>query len=206
MERYWQIEKVNFKYNAAFHLFVCILILGLAPLLIGVSNLEKQDSAKVLEMYTALIGIIMLTPVFLPEQAKEIRDLTSSKYMKSAQVYFIRFLGNSVILAVFLILFIAMMKHNRCEFPAVPYFFGTYTEMLFMGGLGMFFYGLCDNLIIGYMIPVMYYIAAIGSGSKFLKVFYPFSMVRGSYTEKWVLAAAGALLIAAGILLRCRRK
>lgn len=206
MEKYWQIEKVNFKYNAALHILVCIIILGLAPVLMGVANLGKQDSAKVLEMYVALIGIVMLTPVFLPEQAKEIRDLTASKYMKSAYVYAVRFVGNSAALAVFLILFVAMLKSNHCEFPVIPYFFGTYVEMLFMGGLGLFFYGLCDNLVIGYMMPIMYYIAAIGSGSKFLKFFYPFSMVRGSYTEKWALAAAGALFIIGGIALRCRRK
>lgn len=206
MERYWQIEKVNFKHNIALHILVCIIILGFAPLLMGVSNLGREDSAKVLEMYTALIGIVMLTPIFLPEQSKEIRDLTASKYMKSAYVYVIRFVGNGAVLAVFLVLFIAMLKNNCCEFPTVWYFLGTYAEMLFMGGLGLFFYGLCDNLVIGYMMPVMYYIAAMGSGKKILKLFYPFSMAMGSYKEKWALAAAGVLLIAGGIALRCRRK
>lgn len=183
MERYWQIEKINLKHNVPLHVLVCIVILGLSPLLMGVSNLEAQDTAKVLEMYTALIGIVMLTPIFLPEQPMEIRELTSSKYMKSASVYLIRFIGNGLILAVFLTIYIIMLKNNNCEFPVVRYFLGTYVEMLFMGGLGLFCYGLCDNLVIGYMIPILYYITAMGSGNKFLKLFYPFSMVTGSYKE-----------------------
>lgn len=206
MERYWQIEKTNLKHNVPLHVLVCIVILGLSPLLMGVSNLEAQDTAKVLEMYTALIGIVMLTPIFLPEQPMEIRELTSSKYMKSASVYLIRFIGNGLILAVFLTIYIIMLKNNNCEFPVVRYFLGTYVEMLFMGGLGLFCYGLCDNLVIGYMIPMLYYITAMGSGNKFLKLFYPFSMVTGSYKEKYVLIIAGAFLIAGGIALRCRRK
>lgn len=206
MERYWQIEKTNLKHNVPLHVLVCIVILGLSPLLMGVSNLEAQDTAKVLEMYTALIGIVMLTPIFLPEQPMEIRELTSSKYMKSASVYLIRFIGNSLILAVFLTIYIVMLKNNNCEFPVVRYFLGTYVEMLFMGGLGLFCYGLCDNLVIGYMIPILYYITAMGSGNKFLKLFYPFSMVTGSYKEKYVLIIAGTCLIIGGIALRCRRK
>ena len=94
MERYWQIEKINLKYNVPLHILVCALILGLSPFLVGVANLEKQDTAKVLEMYAALIGIVMLTPIFLPEQSKEIRELAGSKYMKSSSVYLLRFIGN----------------------------------------------------------------------------------------------------------------
>lgn len=205
MEKYWQIEKTNLKYNVPLHVLVCVVILGLSPFLMGVAYLEEQDTAKVLEMYTALIGIVMLTPIFLPEQPKDIRELISSKYMKSANVYLIRLIGNGLILAAFLAVYIIMLKHNNCKFPVVRYFLGTYAEMLFMGGLGLFCYGLCDNLVIGYMIPMFYYIIAMGSGNKFLKLFYPFSMVTGSYKEKYILAVMGCLLVCGGIALRCRR-
>lgn len=206
MERYWQIEKINLKYNVPLHILVCALILGLSPFLVGVANLEKQDTAKVLEMYAALIGIVMLTPIFLPEQSKEIRELAGSKYMKSSSVYLLRFIGNGLILAFFLAIYTAVLRRNHCVFPVVCYFLGTYAEMLFMGGLGIFSYGLCDNLIAGYMLPLFYYIIAMGSGNRFLKLFYPFSMAAGSYTEKYVLVAAGIFLTAGGIALRCRRK
>lgn len=205
MERYWQIEKMHLKHNIILHLLVCAILLGLSPLLMGVSNLNAQDTAKVLEMYTALTGIVMLTPIFLPEQSKDIRDLVNSKYVKSAWVYLLRLLGNSILLALILGMYIALLRHGHCQFPVIRYFLGAYAEILFLGALGIFFYGLCDNLIIGYMVPMMYYITAIGSGKKYLKLLYPFSMTIGSYKEKYVLAIAALLLIAGGIALRSRR-
>lgn len=204
MERYWQIEKTNLKYHVPLHLLVCILLLGISPLLMGVANLSAEDTAKVLERYVALIGIIMLTPIFLPEQDREIRELVYAKYMKSAQVYLIRLFGNLAILAVFLGVYIFMLWKNQCEFPVPEYYFGALAEMLFFGGLGLGFYGISDNLVIGYMAPIVYYIAAVGGGDKYLKMLYPFSMSMGSYTEKVWLFIAAALLAAAGIFFRCR--
>lgn len=206
MERYWQIEKTNLKYHAPLHIFACAVILGISPFLMGVENLSAIDTAKVLERYAALIGIIMLVPGFLPEQDQEIRELVYAKYTKGQTVYFVRLLGNILIMSVFLGIYIWVLKNNNCEFPVVKYYFGSFAEMLFLGGLGLFFYGLSDNLVIGYMASVVYYIAAVGGGDKYLKMFYPFSMSMGRYGEKAVLFAAAVILTGAGVYFRCRRK
>lgn len=206
MERYWQIEKMNLKYNIPLHILICVLLLLVSPFLMGVENLEAQDTAKVLEMYAALIGIVLVPPVFLPEQDRDIRDLVYTKYVDGSAVYLVRLLGNVLLLMALLGLYVGMLAHNGCAFPAVGYYFGTLAEMLFLGGLGLFFYGLCDNLVIGYMAPMVYFIAAIGGGEKWLRMFYPFSMARGSYGEKVWLAAGAVVLMGAGIWLRCRRK
>ena len=206
MERYWQIERVNLKHNIPLHVLVSALMLLVSPLLIGVANLGAQDTAKALEMYAALIGIVLLPPVFLPEQDHDIRDLVYTKYMDGAVVYLVRIIGNVVLMAALLGLYIGMLMYNECEFPVGKYFCGTLAEMLFMGGLGLFSYGISDNLVIGYTVPITYYIAAIGGGEKYLRMFYPFSMAGGSYREKVWLLAAAVLLVSAGVWLRCRRK
>lgn len=206
MERYWQIEKVNLKNNIPIHAAVCVLMLLLSPFLMGVANLGAQDSAKVLEMYVALTGIVLIPPVFLPEQDHDIRELIFSKYTDSQVVYLIRLLGNIFLLAFMLSVYIGMLRYHGCEFSAGKYFCGTLAEMFFLGGLGLFFYGLSDNFVIGYMVPIVYYIAAVGGGEKYLRMFYPFSMVRGSYDEKVWLLAAAALLAGAGIRIRCRKR
>lgn len=206
MERYLQIEKINLKYNIPLHILISILMLALSPLLMGVENLGAQDTAKVLEMYAALVGIVLLPPVFLPEQDRDIRDLVYSKYVSGAEVCLVRLLGNVLILAALLGLYVGMLAHNGCRFPVGKYYCGTLAEMLFMGGLGLFFYGLGDNLVIGYMAPMVYYIAAIGGGEKWLKMFYPFSMARGSYNQKVWLFFGAVALAGAGVRLRCRRR
>ena len=206
MERYLQIEKVNLKYNIPLHILICVLLLLVSPLLMGVENLKAEDTAKVLEVYAALMGIILLPPVFLPEQDRDIRDLVYTKRMNVGSVYMVRLLGNVLILAALLGAYVGILLHNGCEFPAGKYFLGTFAEMLFMGGLGLCFYGMCDNLVIGYMAPIVYYIVALGGGPRRLGMFYPFSMMKGSYTEKAWLAAGALALAGAGILFRCRRK
>lgn len=205
MERLWQIEKTNLKYNISLHVLVSLLMLCLSPFIMGVENLGPQDTAKVLEMYVALIGIVLIPPVFLPEQEKDIRDLVSSKYTGSGTVYLIRLLGNITVLALFLGIYVFLLKNNACEFPEIKYYLGTLAEMLFFGSLGLCFYGLCDNLIIGYMIPIVFYIAAFGSGSKYMGMLYPFSMVAGSYKEKIYLLFVSFLLFAAALYFRCKR-
>ncbi|MEY8285507.1 hypothetical protein AALA13_17080 [Lachnospiraceae bacterium 50-23] len=205
MEKYWQIEKTTLKYQMPLHLLVCIVLLGISPLLMGVENLSAADTAKVLERYVALIGIVMLTPVFLPEQDAAVRESVYSKYIKASRVYLVRLAGNVFILGVFLAIYIFMLRHNQCGFPVTKFYFGVFAEMLFFGGLGVCFYGFSDNLVIGYMAPVVYYIAAVGGGNKYLKMFYPFSMSMGRYTEKIWLFAAAVFLLAAGIYFRCRR-
>ena len=206
MERYLQIGKANLKHNILWHLVACALLLCASPLVLGISNLGEVDTAKVLEMFVALIGIVMIPPIFLPEQNKDIRDLVRSKYTGCGCVYGIRLVISVLILASLLGLYVWVLVKGKCGFPVPAYYFGTLAEMLFLGGLGLFFYGLSDNLVVGYMIPIFYYIVAIGSGDKYLKVFYPFSMQKGSYDEKYYLLAGAVILIGAGIFLRCRKR
>lgn len=206
METYWQIEKVNLKHHVPLHFLVCILLLAVSPLLMGVENLTAEDTAKVLEHYAALTGIIMITPIFLPEQDKNLREVVCAKYVDSAWVYLVRLLGNIFFLALLLGSYMLMLRAGGCTFPAVTYFLGTLAEMLFLGGLGLCLYGMADNLVAGYMAPMVYYVSALGSGPKYLRLLYPFSMSAGSYREKYCLFAAAALLIGAGIFFRCRRK
>lgn len=184
MERYLQIGKVNLMHNVLWHLLACALLLCASPLVLGTSNLGERDTAKVLEMFVALIGIIMIPSVFLPEQNRDIRELIRSKYTGCGIVYGIRLMTSVLILAALLGIYVWILARGNCSFPVAGYYCGTLAEMLFLGGLGLFFYGLSDNLVIGYMIPFFYYIVAIGSGDKYLRMFYPFSMQKGSYDEK----------------------
>ena len=169
VEKYLEIAKENVRHNLIVHAGIAGILLCLSPLVLGVKNLPPSDTAKVLEMYVALIGIILIPPVFLPEQNPDLRDLIG------------------------------------CQMDVIPFYAGTFAEMIFMGGLGLLFYSLTDNLIAGYMIPVFYYITAIGAGSKYLKMFYPFSLTKGSFTEKYWLLAGGIILIAAAVCFRSRK-
>jgi len=55
-EKYFEITKVQLKHNAWQHLLVSILLLAASPFVLGISNLDAAQSAKVLETYVALVG------------------------------------------------------------------------------------------------------------------------------------------------------
>ena len=79
------------------------------------------------------------------------------------------------------------------------------AEVIAFGGLGIFAYAVSDNLIVGYMIPLGYYVAGIGAGYKYMKKLYPFGMLADYETKYWILAA-GIVLMSCGILLFRRRR
>ena len=108
-----------------FHVLACVLLLAVSPLLMGTENLPAADTAKVLEYYVALMGIVMAPPIFLPEQNRDIRELVFAKYTDSAAVYLARLLGNMLILGVLLGVYTWTIKTNPCQFRAVRYHFGA---------------------------------------------------------------------------------
>jgi hypothetical protein len=67
-------------------------------------------------------------------------------------------------------------------------------------------YSISNNLPVGYMVPVLYYMMCFGAGKKYLGNFYLFSMSSGSLIEKQYLLIAGILMIFIGILKRYYQK
>ncbi len=200
MERFLEIARTNLRHNLLPHILVAGIFLLLAPCLMGLSNLDASRTAKVLELYVALIGIILFSPIFLPEQYQDIRELIEAKYTSSITIALIRIL-ESVILLIFMTgVVIFVLYHNHCDFPVLKFYLATLGEAIFLGGMGLCAYRIFDQIAIAYMLPMVYYIINFGSGKKYLKAFYLFSMSYGSYQEKVNLAIAGFLLILIGLV------
>ncbi len=181
-------------------MLIALLLLLISPLLMGIENLDSVSTALVLERYVAFIGIILLTPIYLAEQNKEIRDLVSTKYISLSAVYLIRLV---IVMITFILLigtYIVILRHNNCEFPELYFFLGTVAEAVFLGGIGFCIYSLFDQIAIAYLAPIMYYLMSLTGGKQLLNNFYLFSMVNESYKEKIWLAIAGGVLIMVGLL------
>jgi hypothetical protein len=199
MVRYLQIGKANLKLSLLPHLLLSTLLLFLSPLVMGVENLDASRTAAVLEMFIALLGIILITPVLLPEQNKDIRDLVEAKYTSMTAVVLIRLLEAIVSLAFLIGGYVIFLSFNHCSFPEFKFYLGTLAEALFLGGIGFCTYSIFDQIAIAYMLPLVYYIVSISPGRKLLKDFYLFSMRFGSYQEKIYLFVSGLVLICIGI-------
>lgn len=82
---------------------------------------------------------------------------------------------------------------------------GAFADAVFLGALGMITSSICDNTVIAYMAPLVYYTLNYGAGGK-LKNFYLFSMTTGLFEPKLWLFATGVVLIIVSITLREIRK
>ena len=206
MERILSIEKEHFKNHYAGHLAAALLFCLFAPVIVGMEALNRYQAGQVLDMYFSLLGIVLLTPLFMPEQNKDIRDLLASKEYPVRNVQLLRLLQAGMCLALMNLFILFRMKLGECTFPFGTYFLCAMASCIFLGGLGIFAYGITDNLAIAYMIPVFYYICCYGAGEKYLGKFFLFSLMQGKTENKIWLGAAGILLTAAGIVIRNRKK
>ena len=78
-ELWSKIIKINLRYNFLPHLVTALIIVLLAPVVFETDSLDAKLSAQPLEMFLCLAGAILFTPIFLPEQDENIRDLIRSK-------------------------------------------------------------------------------------------------------------------------------
>lgn len=193
-----KILLVNLKNNFLIHFLLAIAVAVLTPVVFTITSLDSSMSAQPLEIMLSLTGTVLLTPVFLPEQNENIRDLIRSKRIEYLAVCFIRLLYSLFFLAVIFGIFTLIM-YNSESAVTLRHFIGGYSSALFLGALGFFFAGISKNSIIGYMISMIYYISNFALKDD-LKNLYLFSMSAGSFHEKYWLIGSSAALFAVTFL------
>lgn len=202
MERILQIWKVHFKHHLFFHVLAVVAVCLAIPFVMGVENLNALQTAKVLELFVSLFGIVLYLPIFIPDQDKSQRELIQSKQEPYLQLLLLRFLLQMIILTLIIGSFLIFLRHAGCEFQFWKYYFGTWASCLALGGVGIFTFAVTDQIAAGYMVPMLYYILCYGAGKKYLGNFYLFSMMTGELKDKYWLVGIAVLLIGLGFFIK----
>ncbi len=202
LEKYSHISKINTKHNFLSRIVLSVLLLLITPQIFGTANLDAKTAAVPLEMFVSLIGIILLTPIFLPEQQEEIKEVIEVRTTNMNSIYIVRIVIALLSMLVLVTGFVIYMKTNGCEFDLSILVFGTFAEGLFLGVIGLFSYGLSNNIAIGYMLPTIYFLLNMFSESKYFGKFYLFSMSKGSFGEKYWLFGFGIILLAIALFVK----
>ena len=204
--KYSEIARVQIKLALRMNLALAILILALVPVIFGISNHDYRASAFILERFVSLTGIALITPVFLPEQDKNIAELAESKYTSSILIYLVRFMLAAVSLMILISGFTAVMILSSCEFDAAKFIAGTFATAFFLGALGFTAYAITDNIVAGYLFALVYYTFNMFSSGAQLKNIYLFTLADNDLTEKYRLLIIGALLSVTGFLYKFMKK
>ncbi|MDE6519186.1 MAG: hypothetical protein K2K91_01835 [Ruminococcus sp.] len=190
-----KILSVNLKHNFSVHFILAIAVAVLTPVVFSISSLDARASAQPIEMLLPFIGTILLTPVFLPEQNQEIRDVIRSKKTDYLIVCLIRVIYSVAAVMLITGLFVLAMKYCECD-VTLKHFIGSSASSLFMGTVGFSVAGLSNSVSSGYMASMVYYAANIGLKDK-LGICYLFSMYSGGdFSDKYLLILLSAIIIA----------
>lgn len=195
MERYLKIANINWKHHLFPYVVVSFLVCAAAPLFMGTKNLDIYQTAKVIEMYLSLLGILLLLPVFLPDVNQSASEVIRTKQEPMITLYHIRLVQSLLFLIFFGIVFLIYLKYGGCELYIAEGMFGFLANACFLGGIGMLAFSLTDQIVFAYMLPILYYLLNFGAGEKYLGKFYLFSMQAGHLTDKIFLLIAGILCI-----------
>lgn len=200
-----RILSVNLRHNFLPHLLLSLIITLVTSVIFGISSLNERESAQPLEMLLSLTGTVLLTPIFLPEQNENIRDLIRSKRIDYLAVCFIRLLYSLFFLAIIFVCFTFIMYNSESAIT-LRHFIGGYGSALFLGALGFFCAGISKSSIIGYMVSMIYYISNFAMKNE-LKNWYLFSMSEGSFQEKyWLIGSSVALFTITFLWLKLVRR
>lgn len=189
---------INLKHNFLPHLIVALLIALLTPIIFTITSLDERLAAQPIEMLLSLTGTALLTPIFLPEQNENIRDIIRSKRTDYVNVCIMRIIYSVIVLAFIIGGFVMMMSF--CESNVTfRHFVGGFASALFLGSLGFLVAGVSRNAPVGYMVSLIYYIVNFAMKDKLGNLFL-FSMYAGSFKEKYCLLLASVILLTAGVL------
>ena len=106
----------------------------LAPVIMGMEALNQYQAGQILDVYFSLLGIVLLTPLFMPEQNKDIRDLLASREYPLRNIQLLRLLQAVVILAVLNLLVLFQMKLGGVHLSFWDLFLVRHGELSFSGG------------------------------------------------------------------------
>lgn len=201
MEKYLTLMVSFVKRQYYPHLLLTLLFVAVSGGFVSFKGLEEQQAARVMEMYAAFTGILLFTPLFMPEQDREIWNLERSKALPGWKLYLLRFLPALSVCILTILLFVALMEKGGSEFDAGILFRGSCCEILFWGSIGFFASAVTNQVVIGYMAAVVCYAMNIG-GAKYWGRFALFQMMQGEYGS-WTYWLVGAVaLFISGVLIR----
>lgn len=194
-----KILSVNLRYNFLPHFAIACVIALAVPMIFSISSLTARGAAQPLEFLLSFAGAFLFTPVFYPEQNKNVRDLIRSKRTGYLSVCLVRVLYSAAALAVIVGAMVLAMK--LCESDVTwRHFVGAYASALLLGSVGLFFAGASGNVTAGYMAAVIYYLAGYAMKEK-LGAACVFSMTLGmDFSYKYGSLAISVVIMTAAFL------
>lgn len=200
------IVRKELKYNTLKPIFISLSVFFIIFIFFGFSNLSKDNSINVMEMYLPLIGIILITPVFEQEQDYGIEQTIRTRRTNFTVTLVVRIIVRILVYILITLVFAIFLKNNGSYMDYKTIIPQSIGIGFLYGSLGVFFFGITFNLIIGYLVPIIYFIANSFLGYEKLKEIFLFRLKYGLDLNYEYYFIVGVVLIVLGVLVRIRRR
>ncbi len=210
-KRALSIAKTCVRNNLPPHLLLSLLLLTGAFLVMWPCYWEKGQTMSFFLIFLPLPGILLLTPLFLPEQEQNTLDVLRMRSTPLALIFTVRAACACLLLLALPAGTLLVLGFLHCEIPS-----GLWCEAvcasLFLGGLGATCYALWENLPAAYLVPVLYFIFCAMTGRERMGEWGLEALCTATGGQDYLpglrpaLLLGGIFLLAAAVLLRCRRK
>ncbi len=210
-KRVFPVAKICVKNNLPPHLLLSLGLLTGAFLIMWPCYWERDDTLFFFLTFLPLTGILLLTPLFLPEQDRDTLDVIRMRATPLALIFSVRAVCGILFLLALPAGALLVLSLLHCEISS-----GLWSEAvscsLFLGGLGALCYALWENLPAAYLVPVLYFILCNMTGRERMKEWGLEAFCIAPNGQDYIpglrpaLLVGGLLLLLAAILLRCRRK
>ncbi len=196
---YLHAAKYDLRFNLLPHIAVAVGLLLLTPVMFGITALDSGSAALPLELSLPFLGVILLTSVYSPEQEPGILDTVRARKTPYLLICGIRIIMAMLITVILTCGFVFIMSVLECE-VSVEHALASCANTFFLGGSGILASSFSGHAVIGYIVPVLYYVIDLMGGLGDLTIF---SMMRsGTMEGKAVIFAVGICCIAVSILCR----
>lgn len=196
MSLYLSAAKYNLRYNMLPQIAAAVGLWMLTPVIFGITALDSKAAAVPLELLLPFIGVILLTPLYSPEQDSSILDTIRARKTSHLFICGIRIFMAMILIVTLIFGFVLLMYTLECE-VSLAHGLASCANAIFLGGLGILVASAGGNVVLGYIAPILYYVMDLLGGLKFFTIF---SMMRwGTMDGKLAIFSVGACAIAASL-------
>ena len=199
------LTKVELKHNTLFTIITSLFIIAICFVVFGIDNLDVLMANYAIERFLPLMGIISISSTYYPEQLSPIKDLLKLRDNALCRIYVVRSIIRFIIFAVITYIYVQLIYTPTNVYTLHQAWLHSMSIGLFVGGFGLLLFSITNNIVISYLVTIIYMFLQWFIKKDVLGFFYLYNLDSLSVTKIMILFLTGLFLVIISIPLWNKR-
>ncbi len=199
------IVRKEIKYNILKPILISTIVFFIIFLFFGATRISKENMINIMEGFLPLIGIILITPVFEQEYDYGIEQTIRTRRASFSNTLIFRVIVRVLLYTIITLLFAVFLNNGNSYMDYKTFIPQSLGIGFLYGSIGILFFAITFNLIIGYLIPILYFMGNMFLGYEKMKIFYLFRLKMNLDLQYGYYFLIGFILIILGIIIRMKK-